>query len=171
MVHQDDRALHFVELGLPAGFIVLDSPAKIRVSLEKLGAGDFQPRVGVYLALGPVVILEERRVTVVKGQEPLGHFRFAGEPNGRMREPERLLAQADRTSLAGHLVKSARAYPEQHQEDRADSHQTRGNAGGHRPVTLPHPSALPEGRGPLSEIPRCHRADHCGELVAVPRCL
>ena len=90
----------------------LSQVAEVDVTLEEVGAGDFQPRIGVHLALRSVIILEERGMAVVEGQEPAGHSGLAGEPGGRVREEDRLFAQADHAALAGHLVKEARPDPE-----------------------------------------------------------
>ena len=55
-----------VEFGFPPRRVFLDSALEVRVTAEEVSAGDLQPRVDVHLALGPMVILKERGVTVVK---------------------------------------------------------------------------------------------------------
>ena len=80
-------------------------------------------------------------MAVVEAEEPLGHLGPAGEPGGLVGEEERLLAQADRPPLAGHLVEPARADPDQHRGDRDRRDQPRSQAVGRgrapAPVRVP----------------------------------
>ena len=94
--------------------------ARVRIKFEQIGAGNFQPGVGVDFPIRSVIVLEQRRMAVMKGQETAWHSGLTGELCGRMREEDRLFTQANHSPLAGHLVKDTRPNPEENQADRAE---------------------------------------------------
>ena len=106
-------------------------------------------------------------MAVVIAQEPVGHPRAAGELDGLMREPERLLAQADRPPFPRPGVEPARGDPGERQPDQPESEQARPEGGGSSIRMEPEPTG-PDRPDPLGEVPGRHRAHDRRELVAVP---
>ena len=88
MVREDDRATYLGELGFPAGLVLRDPILKRDVAAKQVGAGDFQPRINIHLALRAVVVLEQRRMAVVKREKVGGHPLVARKPGGLMRKPK-----------------------------------------------------------------------------------
>ena len=99
------------------------SGARGRCTLVQLRAHHFEPGVGVrLLPRGPVVFVE-RGVAVVEADQAVGHPGPAGELDGVVREPERLLAQPDGPALAGPGVEPARGDRREDQADRPEGDQ------------------------------------------------
>ena len=169
MVRKDDRPTHLTDFGFPPRRVFFYSMLEADVTAEEIRAGDLQPWVDVHLAFGPMVILKERSVTVVKREETVGHPRLAGELGGLVRKPECILAEPDRSAFAGHPEKLAGAHAQEQHRDGSERRRTRGK----RPLRpFPLTEHLPpeaNGRGPFGEVPRRHRAHHGRKLMAIPR--
>ena len=119
-------------------------------SAEQVGAGHLEARIGEHrpprpvLALGAVVVLEQRGMGVVIAQEPVGHALVARELRRLVGEPDRLLSPADGSSLAGQRVELAAADPGQHARHRDEGEQAGpepARAGREDPSSASAPSA------------------------------
>ena len=95
---------------------------------------------------------------------------LSGELDRLVREPERLLAEPDRPSLAGHRVELCRWRPGRTRGDAAQRQQPGATPSPGRELrTLGRVPAPPDRGGPLAEVPGRDRPHHRRELVAVPR--